>query len=80
MPRYFFNVHDGRSRPDREGTELPDLNTVRDEAVRFAAGLLADHSDEFWQGDEWVLEVADEEGLVLFRLQFVAKVAAALSD
>jgi hypothetical protein len=80
LPRYFFNVHDGRSRLDREGTELPDLKTVREEAVRFAAGLLADHSDEFWQGDEWVLEVADEEGLVLFKLQFVATVAASVGD
>lgn len=42
MPRYFFNVHDGRSAPDREGTELPDTEIARAQAVRLSGEILPD--------------------------------------
>ena len=32
MPRYFFNVIDGFSKPDRDGLELPDIAAARREA------------------------------------------------
>jgi hypothetical protein len=77
VPRYFFHVHDGCDRPDKEGTDLVDLDSAREEAVRFAAGLLSDHRDEFWQGHEWRIEVANASGRTLLKLQFMASVVAA---
>jgi hypothetical protein len=40
MPRYFFNVEDHRTAIDVVGTELPDLNAARDEAVVMSGEIL----------------------------------------
>ena len=47
MPRYHFNVVDGRDMPDLDGHELPDLESARNEAVVFAGALLKDHGQKF---------------------------------
>ncbi|GJD96606.1 DUF6894 family protein [Methylobacterium iners] len=78
MPRYFFNVHDGRSKLDTEGTELPDWQTARREAVRLASGILRDEADRLSFGEEWRLEVTDSRGLILFQLDFCFTEAAAV--
>lgn len=72
MPRYFFNVRDGRDYPDLRGGEFEDLDAARVEAVRFVGQLLVDRAADFWAGHEWLLEVADEKGLILFVLIFTA--------
>jgi hypothetical protein len=72
VPRYHFNIYDGISAPDRVGTELPDLQTARQEAVRLAGELLADHAEWFWSGQKWRLEVANSSGHLLFSLDFMA--------
>ena len=76
MPRYHFNVEDGQSVVDPEGTVLPDLQAARREAVRLAAGLLDDNAAEFWATGEWNLVVTDDTGLVLFTLTFFAQESA----
>jgi hypothetical protein len=68
MPRYLFHVHDSASIIDDEGTELPDLEAARVEAVRLSGEMLRDHAEQFWGGDEWKLEVTDAAGLMLFKL------------
>lgn len=75
MPRYFFNVHDGESFPDLQGTELIDLNAARTEAIRFSGSLLRDRPDTFWSSKLWALEVCDDHGLRLFTLSFSAEEA-----
>lgn len=75
MPRYFFNVQDGRSTNDDVGVELPDQTAARQVAVRFTGELLAHHSAEFWNGEEWSLDVTDATGLTLFSLYFSAVIA-----
>ncbi|WP_260696644.1 DUF6894 family protein [Rhizobium laguerreae] len=40
MARYFFNLHDGISIPDTVGSEHPDLQSVRLEAVETIAERL----------------------------------------
>ena len=64
MPRYFFHVRDGKDLPDTEGSKLPDLNAVRDEALRASGEMLRDSngSAEFWSGDDWIMNVTDEAG------------------
>jgi hypothetical protein len=73
MPRYFFNVHDGRSSPDQEGTELPDIGTARAQAVGFSGEVLRDTGAKYWDHPDWRLDVLDEGGRTLFTLRFSAE-------
>jgi len=77
MPRYFFHVADN-DHPiiDDEGTELPDLQTARKEAVCASAEMLRDGgAAKLWTGTPWRLWVTDHPGGAgkrLFTLQFSA--------
>ena len=43
MPRFYFDVTDtGRTYPDPEGTELPDLERARAEALATLGGIARD--------------------------------------
>ena len=79
MPRYFFTVaEDGLAcvRP----VDLPDLASVRREAVRTACSLIEEESGTFWEnGGEWEMTVTDERGLTMFSLIFLATNAPAAS-
>jgi hypothetical protein len=72
MSIYYFNVDDGLSNPDIEGSDLPDLDTARMEAVRRSGALLQDHAREFWRNRGWKLIVTDAVGMVMFTLHIVA--------
>ncbi len=73
MPRYYFQVRDGESLPDREGTDLPDYYAAQVEALSTAGELLRDLGANFWNRAEWRMEVTDEQGRVLFVLRFSAE-------
>ncbi|HZY67448.1 MAG TPA: hypothetical protein VFE52_02605 [Devosia sp.] len=71
MPRYFFNIHDGKDIIDREGTVLTDLVEARLSAVELAGRCIAELGDEFWGlSHPWRLEVSDTAGTMLFSLRF----------
>ena len=70
MPRFHFNVYDSVCVLDPEGTELADLQAARVEAVRYAGALLADDAQRVAAGVNWRMEVTDDTGLVLFRIDF----------
>lgn len=72
MPRYHFHIEDGRSFPDHDGTELPDLESARIEAIRLFGGLLRDDAPTFWNGDDWIMTVTDADQLILFSVNFMA--------
>ena len=72
MPRYFFNVYDGYSSLDQDGTEFPDIYTAQNEAIRLSGEILREEGGRFWNGTEWRLEVTDVSGVVLFVLHFSA--------
>ena len=78
MPRYFFNVHDGRSSLDTEGTELLDWQIARREAICHAGKILKYEAERFPSGEERRMEVADASGLIIFRLDFCYTEAAAV--
>lgn len=71
MPRYYFNVYDGLSSLDVEGTELPDWRAARKAAIRLAGEILKDDADRIDLGEDWRIEVADQTGLVLFQMTFL---------
>ncbi|NKM89359.1 hypothetical protein GFL54_35210 [Rhizobium laguerreae] len=74
MARYFFNVHDGISIPDTVGSEHPDLQSARREAVETIAerlrGALLNKSDV----SAWLMNVTDEQGVTVIVLSFTAAV------
>ena len=77
MPQYHFNVYDGIEIIDFKGTELTDVQAARVEALKHAGALIADAEVRGDLGEEWRLEVTDEFGLVLFRMDFLVSNAPA---
>ena len=69
MPRYFFHVHDGSDRPDHEGTECPDVETARSQAVSLLGEMVRYLDGRFWRHPEWRLNVVDETGATVCELQ-----------
>ena len=72
MPRYYFNVHDGRFFSDEVGTELPDLAAARRLAVVASGEAIKDLAEQFWDTSEWRMDVSDEQGKVLFTLRLTS--------
>ncbi|MHC2018008.1 DUF6894 family protein [Methylobacterium sp. CM6247] len=70
MPRYHFNVYDGKSTLDQEGTELNSIEEARFAAVCLAGRIILENFKHICSSDEWRLEVADENGLLLIWLDF----------
>ncbi|HVI31019.1 MAG TPA: hypothetical protein VM685_02860 [Phenylobacterium sp.] len=68
MPRFHFHQRDGRSYPDKEGVELPDIGGARRIALRSMTELLLAHEVEFWKTGEWEMTVTDERGLTVLSL------------
>ncbi|WP_375457758.1 DUF6894 family protein [uncultured Enterovirga sp.] len=73
MPRYFFNVTDGRSFVDPNGTELPDVYAAQARAIQTSGDMLRDMAGKFWTGESWKMEVHDQAGRELFTLTFSAQ-------
>jgi hypothetical protein len=80
MPRYHFNVFDGLGTPDFDGTELPNRQAARREAIRLAGALLEQEAERLRLGEDWRMEVTDHMGLILFRLDFIVVEAPAMRD
>ena len=78
VPRYHFNVYDGVSSLDSDGTELPDWRAARIAAIRFAGEILRDDADRIDLGQDWWIEVTDHTGLVLLRMALHVAEAATL--
>jgi hypothetical protein len=73
MPRYFFNVHDGKDLPDSEGIELPGRNEAHRQAVITAGEMLRESDRQFLAGDVWEMHVTDDRGATVCRLRFSAE-------
>lgn len=77
MPRFYFKVFDRRLMIDEEGTELTDVREALVEAVHLAGSLIRDDAESLAAGEDWRMEVTDERGLIIYRLDFsISKTAA----
>ncbi|MBH0619156.1 hypothetical protein I3A86_23885 [Salmonella enterica] len=70
MPRFFFDVLDGRCAPDEIGTSLSSERDAREEAIRRALILLKVIQPKEGRGDtkDCVIKVKDEFGDVLWHI------------
>jgi hypothetical protein len=74
MPRYFFHVMDGQATIDEDGTELPDVDAARKEAIRIAGEILASgDADGLLAECPWHMTVVDDERKTIFTLAFQAR-------
>lgn len=77
MPRYFFNVQDGRDIPDDTGTLCADPQAACAEAVIASGALLRDLGARFWQDADWRMHVTDEQGGTVCDLRIKGTVGVA---
>lgn len=78
MPRYHFNVYDGQTTLDRDGTQLPGPDDARRESIRLASELLRSEVVKTPVSEEWRVEVTDGRGMILFRIDILMRGSAAL--
>lgn len=64
--RYFFNIAGAVEQPDNAGVEVGSLSDARIHAVRFASDYLRDRPEILWMGEEFRVEVCDEDKSCLF--------------
>ncbi|TXM91273.1 chemotaxis protein CheX [Methylobacterium sp. WL116] len=70
MPHYHFNVHDGVGTLDREGMLLADIGAARRQAMLLAGALLEADANRQRDGKPWLMELTNQAGEALFRLDF----------
>jgi hypothetical protein len=73
MSRYFFNIHGVRPIRDNEGEELPDTEPAWHEATIIAGEMFKDIDGKFRPGQDWSLEVTDDQRKPLYMIQISAK-------
>ena len=80
MPRFHFNIYDGKADIDTDGSVLADWQEARVEAVRLAGQILKDDARDVAATREWRIDVMDEGGLVLFCLEVTLSPSSALGE
>ncbi len=66
MPLYHFNIADAHPAIPCEGIWLDSIQAARCHALKYAGEVLCDQVQSFWNDDDWVLTVSDEDHLTLF--------------
>jgi hypothetical protein len=76
MQRYYFHLNDGHESLDDLGSEFPDIQAARREAVKYSGEVLRDGAGgSLWQGEPWKCWVTDQpdgKGKTFFTLNFSA--------
>ena len=68
MPLYFFDIADAHPPIPCEGMHLETIGSARCHALKYAGQILCDQLPSFWEDDEWVMTVSDENHLTLFTV------------
>jgi len=76
MALFFFHLRDGVDRLlDPDGRDLPDIQAVKQSSLREARGLISHEALGGQINMAQAIEVEDEAGLVVHRLDFDKAVA-----
>lgn len=78
--RYFFNQLNGEVKVDDQGLEFASIRDARIEAVRYAGEVIKDHPTLVWTGEDFRIEVTDENALLLFTVVVVGVDAPAAKN
>lgn len=70
MPRFHFNTCDGHTTLDEQGTVLSGLRAARRRAIRLSGALIESDVARLQLGEDWRMGVTDDQGHLLFRLDF----------
>lgn len=71
MARYYFHIHDSHGLvPDDEGRELPDLETVRRQALKGARSIISDDVMHGYVDMERRIEVMDDASAHVLAIPF----------
>ena len=73
MPRYFFNMNGVRASHDDLGEDLPDDEAAWHEATLVAGEIFKDIDGKLRPGQEWSLEVTDEQQKSLYVIHVTSK-------
>jgi hypothetical protein len=76
MIRFFFHMQDDSTTLDDEGTELPDVNAAKQEAIRACGEMIREIPAAIRRGNVWRLWVTDQplgRGHTLFTLTVAAE-------
>jgi len=71
MPMFHFNLTSQKHDPDLKGIELANEAMARLEAAKFAGAYLRDAPELITMGEDFGVEVADENGRRLFAVKIV---------
>ena len=77
MSIYFFEIADANPPIPCVGENLASLDDARRFALKYAAALLCEQKEPFWNGDEWSMTVTDANRLNLFTLMIYSTAAPA---
>jgi hypothetical protein len=69
MPPYLFAVHNGHRHDDQEGTELPNDEAAREEALQVIRDLKK-NNETGWKG--WTIEVTEGDRKV-WQIPFIGR-------
>jgi hypothetical protein len=71
MPRFFFHLRDDLDVPDDEGTELPDVESARQQALQDARSLMCETLATSGRiALDHTIDIEDGEGTVLDTVVF----------
>ena len=70
MPKFSFEFQKANSSETVTDVELPDLEAVRQEAIRSAREAMTDGIFEGFDRTRWITRVTDENGNVVLTLSF----------
>ena len=66
MARYFFNIRGAAVQS--EGIDLSDDKHAWSEGTRLLGEIVKDMDGDLEPGTDWLLEIANEQGQVIYRL------------
>lgn len=72
MPRFHFNIADGKDIPDPEGSDLADNRAAMVAAIKSISEMAAADVDEFVSTGSLRLTATDDDGLTIFALDLSA--------